>query len=882
MVLFHASRYTWGDKRVVTGYEGRLPRGQGEDVERKNHCHCNLGLCGLVLLHPLFLPTTYRRAKPGHSACHRTRNGRGRAKTMKSALLIIPLVEFFSFAGSLHAEEQPTPTIAVVNLENTSGSPTLDYLNRTISEYVNTYLVGTGRIRIVERERLQEASLQELQMHLTDIVDASTSVRLGKIVGAKMTIIGSFMKVGDTLLINARLIEVETGEALLGGAVQEQGKEDELFNLLDRLSEALKKVILEGTELSEEKEALSTLFIQSNPPGASIYINGQPYGFAPKDIYNLQEGTYEVVLSKVGYETYIKKINLSIGDEVPLQIDLSPQKGTLIIISNPEEAEVYLDTEYRGVTKLTLEDILTGTHQVTFKKKGYYEEERRVEVIYKEDTTLEVTLKEKPGSLLILSSPQEARVYLDEEYKGKTPLSLPSVSPGEHKIRITKEGRATHYETALVKGEENTTVDVVLSANNPPRITSLTAKPETIKTKETTTITATATDPDKDNLSYRWSTTQGSIQGQGEKITYQAPSEPGTYSIKVTVSDNNGGEDNEEITIRVEKQTGTLKITSYPPGADIYLDQAYKGKTPLALSSIEVGGYRVKAANENEVKEETVEVRANQISLLEFSFVPEGMALIPAGEFLMGSNDGGSDEKPVHSVYLDAYYIDKYEVTNEQFSKFLNEKGNQGEGGATWVDIDDEDCLIEYKNGKYQPRSGYENHPVVEVSWYGARAYAKWAGKRLPTEAEWEKAARGGLIGKKYPWGDSIDSSKANYDENLGRTTPVGSYPPNNYGLYDMAGNVWEWVSDWHDYNYYSSSNSYTNPQGPNGGSYRVLRGGGCYTFLAGNLRCANRGCNGPVARTTTWVSAALSLLRGFYPSTFLLLGQRCEVLISL
>lgn len=218
----------------------------------------------------------------------------------------------------------------------------------------------------------------------------------------------------------------------------------------------------------------------------------------------------------------------------------------------------------------------------------------------------------------------------------------------------------------------------------------------------------------------------------------------------------------------------------------------------------------------------------------------DDMVLIPDGEFLMGSNYGDSDETPIHKVYLNAFYIDKYEVTNLQFSEFLNEKGNQEEGGVAWLDTSDEDCLIEYRNGKYQPKSGYENHPVIEVSWFGARAYAEWAGKRLPTEAEWEKAARGGLAGKKYPWGDSIDSSKANYSENVGQTTRVGRYPPNNYGLYDMGGNVWEWVSDWYDEDYYSSSGSYRNPKGPSYASGRVIRGAG-WSHDARYLRCAGR-----------------------------------------
>ena len=194
------------------------------------------------------------------------------------------------------------------------------------------------------------------------------------------------------------------------------------------------------------------------------------------------------------------------------------------------------------------------------------------------------------------------------------------------------------------------------------------------------------------------------------------------------------------------------------------------------------------------------------------------MVKIPAGEFLMGSNDGQSAEKPVHKVYLDAYYIDKHEVTNKQYREFVEATGHRA------------------------PRQwGDDNHPVAYVSWEDAVAYATWTGKRLPTEAEWEKAARGGLVGKKYPWGNSIDSSKTNYGKKVGQTTPVGSYPPNNYGLYDMAGNVWEFCSDWWHDDYYSSS-PYRNPQGPSNGSYRVYRGGGWYN-VASNLRCAYR-CN--------------------------------------
>jgi formylglycine-generating enzyme required for sulfatase activity len=199
------------------------------------------------------------------------------------------------------------------------------------------------------------------------------------------------------------------------------------------------------------------------------------------------------------------------------------------------------------------------------------------------------------------------------------------------------------------------------------------------------------------------------------------------------------------------------------------------------------------------------------------------MRLIPAGKFSMGSNDGDSDEKPVHTVYVDAFYMDVYEVTVGQYKKFIQATGHRA---PNWSDV-----------SKYSPT---DNHPIIYVSWDDAQAYCKWAGKRLPTEAEWEKATRGGLVGKRYPWGDEIDSTKANYDGKVGKTTPVGTYPENGYGLHDMAGNVWEWCSDWYDANYYSSSPR-NNPPGAPSGQYRVCRGGS-WVVNPSDIRAANRG----------------------------------------
>ena len=236
----------------------------------------------------------------------------------------------------------------------------------------------------------------------------------------------------------------------------------------------------------------------------------------------------------------------------------------------------------------------------------------------------------------------------------------------------------------------------------------------------------------------------------------------------------------------------------------------------------------------------------------------EGMERIEAGEFRMGSNSGGSDEKPVHSVYVDAFYMDKHEVTNEDYAAFLNAKGKHAEAGKEWYRIGHSSSRIEYVSRKYQVKGGYEKHPVTLVSWYGAMAYAAWKGKRLPTEAEWEKAARGGLSGLKYPWGNAIDSNRANYNNHVGDTTVVGKYAANGYGLHDMSGNVWEWCLDEYNAGFYAISPS----QNPLSGApsiqwlldnytgvktRRVLRGGAWFNG-ATNVRVAARGNNAPTS----------------------------------
>lgn len=292
--------------------------------------------------------------------------------------------------------------------------------------------------------------------------------------------------------------------------------------------------------------------------------------------------------------------------------------------------------------------------------------------------------------------------------------------------------------------------------------------------------------------------------------------------------------------------------------------------------------------------------------------IPADMVVIPAGTFQMGDSfsEGDSDERPVHTVTLSSFYMSRCEITNGQYRDFLQSALSQGlvtvSGGVVYkagsgtsypycdTHAADSDSQIVYSGGAFSVRTkggrSMVNDPMVEVSWYGAVGYCNWRsqqegrqpcynlstwvcdfgknGYHLPTEAQWEYAARGGLSGKRFPWGNTITHSQANYyssssysydisptrgyhptwnDGIYPYTSPVGSFAPNGYGLYDMAGNVYEWCNDWYSSSYYSSSPS-TSPTGPTSGTYRVLRGGS-WGSIANYCRVADRGGGRPDRR---------------------------------
>lgn len=195
-----------------------------------------------------------------------------------------------------------------------------------------------------------------------------------------------------------------------------------------------------------------------------------------------------------------------------------------------------------------------------------------------------------------------------------------------------------------------------------------------------------------------------------------------------------------------------------------------------------------------------------------------GMALIPAGPFDMGSPDNGGrpDERPAQRILLKEFYIAKHQVTASEFSEFLNQQGEMSKDGALRVKLDCPDCPIT-KNGKrFRPKDGLEESPAVCVSWYAASEYAQWAGGRLPTSAEWEKAA---LLITPRPPGDALTLLQRE------GPVPVQAAEPGLRGVTGMVGNVWEWCSDWYARDYYAQ-NPGSNPVGPSLGQEKVIRGG--------------------------------------------------------
>jgi formylglycine-generating enzyme required for sulfatase activity len=276
-----------------------------------------------------------------------------------------------------------------------------------------------------------------------------------------------------------------------------------------------------------------------------------------------------------------------------------------------------------------------------------------------------------------------------------------------------------------------------------------------------------------------------------------------------------------------------------------------------------------------EVQPELVKIPPADVSLGDTWTRPRDgamMVFVPGGIFQMGAgttgaNDAGSNEFPEHPVQVESFWIDKHHIDNKQYAEFLSLRGNQQESGVTWLDIENEFQLVEIHGEYFYPKMGFEDFPVVGVSWYGARAYCHWIGGRLLTEAEWEYAASG-PENRIFPWGNEYDCALGNFRDEMDEgasttspdergcdefdvTSPVDVYPEGAswVGALDLAGNVWDWVADWGVHAY--PTDLQVNPMGPESGTHKIVRGGSWNNNLW-SARTTMREVYPPTARNST------------------------------
>jgi len=266
----------------------------------------------------------------------------------------------------------------------------------------------------------------------------------------------------------------------------------------------------------------------------------------------------------------------------------------------------------------------------------------------------------------------------------------------------------------------------------------------------------------------------------------------------------------------LKQKVGKLQFSVTPLEATAELSR--DGKTMQSwqglkiIKDIQVGDYELTVKNNGyKTTKKTIKIEENITSQVDIilekgSDIPENMVFVKGETFQMGSSGGDSNEKPIHGVTLSDFYISKYEVTFAEYDKFCESTGRTKPSDKGW---------------------GRGNRPVINVSWNDAAAYCTWAGGRLPTEAEWEYAAKGGNQSRGYTYSGSntVENVAWYYGNSGSKTHEVGTKQPNELGIYDMSGNVWELCNDWYDKNYYKDSPK-TNPQGPSSGTSRVLRGG--------------------------------------------------------
>lgn len=561
--------------------------------------------------------------------------------------------------------------------------------------------------------------------------------------------------------------------------------------------------------------------IVSVPEGAEVYVNGLQKGLTPFVIPDLAEGEYEIILKKEGFDLHTETIMVSSSKTAEVTAMLKPAYGALQIRSDPPGAEVFIDSIKSGVTPINLNQLKKGDHTVKLIKPGYDEWKKDIKIQAGVKSELAATLSVAMSSINITSKPDDAMIYIEGIKHGTTPLML-KLEKGLRTIEIRKSGYEPWKQNVKIMAGDMIEI-----------------KAELTQSKGGLEVNSRPSDADV--------TISGKLLGKTPLFLKDIPPEKTIVEVRKncyapesrTISIKSGILSKLDFSLKPD--CGSLIVTSDPENAKWYMDDEYVGTTPGTMENVTGGKHTIRVIKDQylEWKEIHTVTPGKPITIAAKlkSLLPEpgatwrepvtGMDFIwiPGGCYNMGSppNELGrdADEGPVHKVCLDGFWIGKYEVTQGQWKKIME------------------------KNPSFFNRK--DDYPVDSVSWNDVQFFMQNLSNasegrfayRLPSEAEWEYACKSGGQPERFAGGDRFNSL-AWFKGNSNRTThSVGEKAPNNVGLYDMSGNLSEWVEDNYSMNAYKLHGE-NNPVYTMSGPNRVIRGGS-WNHDEKNCRSADR-----------------------------------------
>jgi len=636
------------------------------------------------------------------------------------------------------------------------------------------------------------------------------------------------------------------------------------------------------------------VFVFSDPPGARVTLDGAERGVAGVGGLRLDRvPTGTTVTLKAWLDDYRpaeKEVNWDGTSREDVRLVLERLTGFLILDGGLPGASVEaVRRDAEPVTASLAEDgtlgpmpVAVGEYEVTVSLAGHDPWSGNLTVAAGRTARATIDLRERDGTVAADTDPPGAVVFDGESRLGTTPLPPTALRAGRHALRFTHPDRDDLEREVTVRGDVS--LDLGTLALPELAVLDLTTLPPG--------VTATLDGKPVSGTLRRKS-------GTVSLVLSRADHRPQTVAV-----DLRSGETRSPVVAPFDPNPGVLDLTALPADCEVRVDgEPARGRHEVAAGRHEVTlarkGYRpVPGRTVTVPPGGTVPIEAPEwVALVTVTPAVPGLppppdpvlaaqrrldplpagvvrdeagrlwaeidgmelVLVPEGEFTMGSNDGDDDEKPVHRVFVSAVLMDRHEVTNEQFARFVEATGHRTDAekagkayaliDGKWGEFDGVDWR--HPEGPGSSIAGRGTHPAVAISWTDAAAYARWAGRRLPTEAEWEKAARG-ADGRTYPWGSTDDEKRRNgpgSGHGFAGNAPAGSFPDGEspFGALDMSGNVWEWCSDWFDSGWYAKSPA-RDPQGPSSGSSRVLRGGSWLTPPR-FLRAADRGRDWPSYR---------------------------------